>query len=202
MNTHPTKPRLSIELLEENTGQLAEQGLPKNPREKLDDKYELLKQSIINYPEFLEQNSLKVFPLPDSDHYIVIGGNMRYLALKELNYKEVTCDIFPADTPIERLKAYTILDNSSFGRWDWTQLSTEEWDAAQLHSWGIDCDFLGDAGEDWGMLDDVQGNTDSPDFAKKSRIVVVVPADDADLLCELRNKISDLAKEYAGVEVK
>lgn len=120
---------LPLDLIEENNGQLF--GLPANPRDIAPEKMELLKADIQKYPQFLQYNALKVYPMEDGT-YIVIGGNMRCKALKELGYKEVPCVIIPKETHVEELKAYVILDNSSFGRWDWAKLTTDEWDAAQL----------------------------------------------------------------------
>jgi DNA modification methylase len=61
---------------------------------------------------------------------------MRLKALKELGIKEVPTKILPSDTPIEKLKAYTIKDNVSFGDHDWSLLS--EWDSEQLEDWGLE----------------------------------------------------------------
>lgn len=126
---------LPLDLLEENEGQLF--GLPANPRDIAPEKFELLKADIQKYPQFLQYNALKVYPI-EGGKYIVIGGNMRCRALKELGYKEVPCLIIPKETHVEELKAYIILDNSGFGRWDWAKLSSDEWDAAQLQGWGVD----------------------------------------------------------------
>lgn len=130
---------LPIDSLEANEGQLF--GLPANPREIADEKMELLKADIQKYPQFLKYNALKVYPMEDGK-YIVIGGNMRYRALCELEYKEVPCVLIPKETHVEELKAYIILDNSSFGKWEWSKLSSEEWDSAKLQEWGVECDFL------------------------------------------------------------
>lgn len=131
---------LSLDLLEENEGQLF--GLPANPREIAPEKFELLKADIQKYPQFLQYNALKVYPL-DNGHYIVIGGNMRCRALKELDsFDKIPCIVIPKETHVEELKAYIILDNSNFGRWDWPALTSEEWNSEQLQEWGVECDFL------------------------------------------------------------
>lgn len=132
---------LNLELIEENEGQF--EGLPANPRDIRDEKFELLKQNIENYPEFLQYNALKVLPL-ENGKYLTIGGNMRLRALKELGKETAPCVIIPADTPIDTLKAYVVLDNSPFGQWDWQMLQGEDWNAEQLQSWGVECDFLSD----------------------------------------------------------
>ena len=106
---------LELDRLELNEGQL--DGLPANPREILETKLDLLKRDIQAYPELMKYRMLLVYPL-DNGKYIIIGGNMRYRAMLELGYKDAPCVIIPKETSIEKLKAYTILDNSGFGRWD------------------------------------------------------------------------------------
>ena len=125
--------------VEINAGQL--EGLPGNPREIRDEKFEKLKSNILKYPELLEYRSLMVYPMPNGKH-IIIGGNMRYRAMQELGYTEVPCVIIPAETPVEKLGAYTILDNNGFGKWDWDLLANE-WSEWNMEDLGLDWDFAG-----------------------------------------------------------
>ncbi len=118
--------------LNNNTGQV--DGLPKNPRFLKDDKFMKLKKSIDQDPEMLELR--EVLAYDNGGELVVIGGNMRLRACKELGIKEVPCKILPKETPIEKLKAYTIKDNSSFGDWDF-ELLANEWDAMDLDDWGV-----------------------------------------------------------------
>lgn len=129
---------LPMSVVEVNAGQL--QGLPANPREIRDEKFEKLKANIQKYPELLEYRSLMVYPMPNGKH-IIIGGNMRYRAMQELGYTEVPCVIIPAETPVEKLGAYTILDNNGFGKWDWDLLANE-WSDFDLNSMGLDMNFM------------------------------------------------------------
>lgn len=124
---------VKISKLKNNTGQV--EGLPQNPRVLKDFKYEKLKKSIQEDPEML---SLREVIAYDNDgELIVICGNMRLKALKELGIKEVPTKILASDTPIEKLKAYLIKDNNSFGEWD-TDMLANEWDAEQIIDWGVD----------------------------------------------------------------
>lgn len=125
---------LPMSAIEINNGQL--KGLPKNPRLIKNAKYDKLKESITNYLEMLAWRSLLVYPL-DNGKYIIVGGNMRYRAMKELGHNEAPVFIIPKETPIEKIKAYTILDNNGFGEWDWDLLANE-WDADMLDDWGLD----------------------------------------------------------------
>lgn len=126
---------IGIERLEENKGQLP--GVPENPRRIEDDKFALLKQDIIDYPEFLKYNPLKVFQL-ENGNYIILGGNMRFRALSEIGVKAIPCVVFDADTPTDKLKAYAMLDNNGFGEYDWGKLKSGGWgDDEQLTAWGL-----------------------------------------------------------------
>lgn len=127
------KQLLKISDLLFNNGQI--DGLPKNPRFIKDDKFKKLVKSIEENPEMLELRELLVYPY--NDKYVVIGGNMRLRALKELGYKEVPCKVIPETASVEQLKAYTIKDNNGFGEWDFDLLSNE-WDFADLEDWGVD----------------------------------------------------------------
>lgn len=128
---------IQIKNLELNSGQL--EGLPKNPRLIRDEKFEALLKSISDAPEMLNLRELLVFEYKKGK-YIVIGGNMRLKACKELGYSELPCKILPAETPLEKLREYTIKDNNNFGEYDWDLLASD-WDSVQLEDWGVDLDW-------------------------------------------------------------
>ena len=124
---------VKIKDLKNNTGQI--DGLPKNPRILKDDKFIKLKKSLEDDPEMLELR--EVIAYDNNGELIVICGNMRLKALKELGIKEVPTKILPTETSVEKLKAYTIKDNVSFGDHDWEVLANE-WDSEELEAWGLD----------------------------------------------------------------
>ena len=124
---------VKIKDLKNNIGQI--DGLPKNPRILKDDKFIKLKKSLEDDPEMLQLR--EVIAYDNNGELIVICGNMRLKALKELGIKEVPTKILPTETSVEKLKAYTIKDNVSFGDHDWEVLSNE-WDNNQLEDWGLD----------------------------------------------------------------
>jgi len=139
---------VKIKDLKNNTGQV--EGLPKNPRILKDDKFIKLKKSLEDDPEMLELR--EVIAYDNNGELIVICGNMRLKALKELGIKEVPTKILPTETSVEKLKAYTIKDNVSFGDHDWEVLANE-WDVEQLEAWGLDVPtFATDV--DYSILDD------------------------------------------------
>ena len=113
---------LDISLLEVNKGQLY--GLPKNPRFIKDDRYLALKKSIEEAPEMLSIREIVVYPL-ENGHYVVIGGNMRLRACQEIGYNELPCKILPLETPVAKLREYTIKDNIAFGSNDWDVIAND-----------------------------------------------------------------------------
>jgi len=108
---------------------------PKNPRTIRDDKFLKLVKSIQDFPQMLEKRPLVCFTDTDGK-YVVLGGNMRLKASKEVGLKELP--IILADDWTEEQKAeFLIKDNVGFGEWDWEQL-TSEWDTDKLDEWGLD----------------------------------------------------------------
>lgn len=124
--------RIRLTDLEQNKGQV--EGLPSNPRQwgrkELDD----LIKSIKETPELLEARGLIVYP--HGGKYIILGGNMRFSALREMNEVDAPCYVMPEDTPIEKLREIIIKDNGSFGAWDYDMLANE-WDDLPLPDWGV-----------------------------------------------------------------
>ena len=124
---------VKVKDLKNNSGQI--EGLPKNPRILKDDKFIKLKKSLQDDPEMLQLR--EVIAYDNNGELVVICGNMRLKALKELGIKEVPTKILPNETSVEKLKAYTIKDNVSFGDHDWEVLANE-WNSEELESWGLD----------------------------------------------------------------
>ena len=107
----------------------------KNPRTIKDEKFRKLVKSIQEFPDMLNKRPLIVFTDVDGK-YVVLGGNMRLKACKEIGLKEIP--VILADEWTEEQKAeFLIKDNVGFGEWDWDIL-TDEWDADNLEDWGLD----------------------------------------------------------------
>ena len=124
---------ISISLLDFNKGQLA--GLPKSPRFFRDYRFDALKKSISDSPEMLELRELIVFP--HGSRYIVICGNLRLRACKELGYKELPCKVLHESTSVKKLREYATKDNINFGEND-MDIMLNEWDKTELQDWGIE----------------------------------------------------------------
>ena len=107
----------------------------KNPRTIKDEKFRKLVKSIQEFPDMLNKRPLIVFTDVDGK-YVVLGGNMRLKACKEIGLKEIP--VILADEWTEEQKAeFLIKDNVGFGEWDWDIL-TDEWDTDNLEDWGLD----------------------------------------------------------------
>jgi hypothetical protein len=108
---------------------------PKNPRIIKDDKFKKLVKSIQEFPDMLNKRPLVVFTDTDGK-FVVLGGNMRLKACKEIGLKEIP--IIVADEWTEEQKnEFLIKDNVGFGEWDWDMLANE-WDVEKIQDWGLD----------------------------------------------------------------
>ena len=108
---------------------------PENPRLIKDDKFYKLVESIKTFGEKM----MPLRPIVIDENNTILGGNMRFKALKELGYKEVPTEwIKPAkDLTEEQKKEFIIKDNVGFGNWDFDVLANE-WDSDLLEGWGLD----------------------------------------------------------------
>lgn len=188
---------LPMTRIEPNEGQLP--GLPKNPRQIRKKKFDRLKENIERYPEMMIARSLLVYPLDDTDtpQYIIIGGNMRYRAMSELHHTNAPVFIIPRSVPVERLQAYTILDNGDFGAWDWDLLANE-WPEDNLNQWGIDTpEGIGLNIDDW--FENL--NTDGAKPTEKS-IIVHLPDALIEQRDEIKSVIESALSDYEGIKIK
>jgi hypothetical protein len=118
---------------------------PNNPRLIKDDKFTKLVQSIKDFPEMLE-----IRPIVVNEDMIILGGNMRFKACKEVGLKEVPI-IKVSGLSEEKQREFLIKDNLSGGEWDWNLL--QGWDSIELGDWGIDMPSF-EADIDYSILDE------------------------------------------------
>ena len=103
---------------------------PNNPRILKDDKFKKLVTSIEKFPEMAD-----VRPIVVNMDMVVIGGNMRLRAMKEVGWKEAPVQM--VDWTEEQQKEFIIKDNLGYGEWDWDDLANN-WDEQELTDWGLD----------------------------------------------------------------
>ena len=108
---------------------------PDNPRLIKDDKFYKLVESIKTFGEKM----MPLRPIVIDENKIILGGNMRFKALKELGYKEVPASWVKSanDLSAAQKKEFIIKDNVCFGSWDFDSLAND-WDGLLLEEWGLD----------------------------------------------------------------
>lgn len=108
---------------------------PNNPRIIKDDKYKKLVQSLQDFPDMLTKRPLVCFTDTDGK-LVVLGGNMRLKAAKELKMAQLPI-MLADDWNEEQRREFLIKDNVGFGEWNWDELQAD-WDSGQLTEWGLD----------------------------------------------------------------
>ncbi len=105
----------------------------KNPRLIKDYKFEKLKKSITEFPKMLELRPIII----DNDN-IILGGNMRYQALKDLGYKELPDNWVKKSSELseEEKQRFVIADNVGFGDWDF-ELLVNEYDSELIKDYDL-----------------------------------------------------------------
>ena len=104
-----------------------------NPRIIKDDRFNKLVKSISEFPKMMELRPIIV----DND-MMILGGNMRFKALKELKYKDIPAGWVKRAEELtdEEKRRFIIEDNIGFGDWDFDAL--QDWDRDQLIDWGLE----------------------------------------------------------------
>ncbi len=152
---------------------------PDNPRVIKDDKFKKLVDSIREFPQML-----KLRPIVIDENNMVLGGNMRLMACKELGLKEVPT-IQASELSEEQKKEFIIKDNVGFGEWDWDKLANE-WNSVELEEWGLDS---------WQNIDDIE-TSDSfslPDGDKSPFQQMTFTLADEQAI-QIQNAIADIKK--------
>jgi site-specific DNA-methyltransferase (adenine-specific) len=88
----------------------------------------------------LEKRPLVCFTDTDG-MFVVLGGNMRLKAAKEVGLKELPI-LLADDWTEEQKQEFLIKDNVGFGEWNWEELHAD-WDVELLDEWGLDVPDFG-----------------------------------------------------------
>lgn len=106
---------------------------PDNPRFIKDEAFTKLRAKIEKFPKALAYR-----PIVVTKDGIILGGNMRYNALIDLGYTEVPDEWIrrAEDLTEEEAREFILLDNASFGSWDYDALANE-WKEEELDGWDI-----------------------------------------------------------------
>ena len=108
---------------------------PRNPRVIKNERFAKLCTSLQEFPEMLEKRPLVCFTDTDGK-FVVLGGNMRLKAAKEIGLKELPI-VLADDWTAEQKDQFLIKDNIGFGEWNFDELQAD-WDVEQLEEWGLD----------------------------------------------------------------
>ena len=113
---------------------------PDNPRRIGNVEMDRLVKSLQEFPDMMKLREIVV-----DETMTILGGNMRFLALKKIGAKECTAKIVTGLTK-EQKREFVIKDNGSWGNWDFDLLANN-WADLPLSDWGIDLpdDWLKDS---------------------------------------------------------
>lgn len=166
---------------------------PENPRLIKDDKFYKLLESIKTFGEKM----MPLRPIVIDENKIILGGNMRFKALKELGYKEVPADWIKAakDLTEEQKKEFIIKDNVGFGSWDFDVLANE-WDSDLLEGWGLDME---DFDMDFTEIEASEDDYEEPDNLKVDVVLGdLIEIGNHRLLCGDSTNVDDVEKLMNG----
>jgi len=138
---------------------------PDNPRQINKTQLDRLVKSITEFPEMMELREIVV-----DDTMTILGGNMRFRALKEAGAKEAVAKIVTGLTP-EQKREFIIKDNgTNWGEWDMDALGNL-WSDLPLTEWGIDLP------EDWMNEGGGAGLTDPDEIPEVPKVAITKPGD-------------------------
>ena len=103
---------------------------PDNPRTIKKQKLNQLEKSLAEFPEMMQLR-----PIVVDENNVILGGNMRYEALKANGAVNTQVVKVTGLTDAQK-REFVIKDNVPFGDWDWDKLANE-WDADELNDWGV-----------------------------------------------------------------
>jgi DNA modification methylase len=168
---------------------------PENPRLIKDKAFKSLVKSLKDCPSLFDAR-----PCLCSDRtgeLIILAGNMRYLAAKELKYKEVPVIVMSGLSEIQEREILLKDNGMTWGEWDMDLLSS--WSDLPLVDWGVDLP------EDWLKEEETVGDAE-PQIDKAEELNKVWQAKLGDLwqigehrlLCGDSTKKEDVERLMGG----
>jgi ParB-like chromosome segregation protein Spo0J len=104
---------------------------PDNPRKISRENMDRLVKSLQEFPEMLEIKEIVV-----DETMTIIGGNMRYAALKKMGKEQCKAKIVTGLTEDQK-REYIVKDNIALGEWEKTIIA-KKYSDLDLKTWGID----------------------------------------------------------------
>jgi hypothetical protein len=109
---------------------------PKNPKFIKDEDFEALKKSIQEDTQYFEVRPIILSNRTGKN--VIIAGNQRYEAVKELGWTKAPATIREGLTEEQEI-AIIFKDNGMYGKWDWDIITNEGWDQLLMtNNWGVD----------------------------------------------------------------
>lgn len=178
--------------------------LDNNPRWIKSEDFERLCASIQNNPELFEAQ-----PIILSDRtgeLVIIAGNQRYKAAKEVGLKEVPTVLLSGLTEAKE-KEIIIRTNVTNGRWDWDALANGSWDTVDLGNWGVDVSFLEDDSTNFDdffeeVKKEKEVSEDDDDEHEDIAIVIRIPYEEADIKDSIEEIIKTALNEYPNITIE
>lgn len=167
---------------------------PANPRTIKDDSFKRLVKSLEECPDLFKARPLLCSKR--TGKLIVIGGNMRLRAAKELKYAEVPIIIMEGITE-DQEKEVAIKDNGAFGEWDYEALANE-WSHLPLKEWGVTIR------DDWDIDSPEIGLDESePNYSRKIEAPVYEPSGECPKIKDLldESKTRTLREEIEATDI-
>lgn len=163
---------------------------PRNPRYIRDERYQQLKRSIKEFPKMM-----KLRPIIVDNDGMILGGNMRYLAMIDLGYEEIPEGwvVKASELTEEEQRKFKIVDNIPFGNWDFDILANE-WDFEELQDWGMEFPEMGE------IIEADEKDDKTPELPKepKSKMEDLYQLGNHRLLCGDATKKEDTKKLMEG----
>lgn len=178
---------LPLSVLENNKGQV--KGIPENPRFLKDESFSKLKKSLTDDPEFLSLNPLSVYEL--NGKYVVMCGNMRLQAARELGFSKIPCQIIPNSWDRDKIIAYMIKDNVAFGEWN-HEILANQFNEKDLLDWGVPA---------WDTEVSYDDDSDDTVCSDGSEIVVAIPNHLMSHISVIEEKIRIAIRSFDGITV-
>jgi hypothetical protein len=173
--------KISIKNLRNNVGQLKDLGVPANPRRIDKHAYNKLKTSLFEK----DLNEIKeLLVMPYNNTYVVLSGNMRLKAYKELGYMHIKCKVIDPEVDAQTLQKIIIVENTNYGSWD-ENILANEWEPELLDAWGYDLPEL-----DMSEFEDDKSLIENTEKLK-DKFVLKVSGKNQDEIMALLNELQD-----------
>ena len=158
---------------------------PANPRQIRDERFEILKKSLTEFPEMLVKRPIAYDETNDN---MVLGGTQRLKALKELGYKEIpeNWTVKCGDWSEEQKQRFIISDNVELGEFNFDMLA--DFDKDLLVEWGVELPQVFE-----GNLDDFFQEDNEPEKESVDKIVLNYTEEDCK---KVKESLLKIAKTY------